>query len=77
MKNCGPHPGVSSSMIRVYSTGPAGAIDGLKADLVKRLGSYGVGAAACGGGESFEENPSMPHNTMTSLWHALERMRSP
>lgn len=67
MKNWGPHPGVSSSMIREYSTGPAGVIEGLKAERVKRLGSYGVGAADCGGGGSSDENPSMLHSTMTSL----------
>lgn len=52
-------------------------MEGLKAERVRRLGSYGVGAADCGGGGSLDENPSIPHRTMTSLWHALESMRSP
>lgn len=67
MKNWGPHPGVSSSKSRVYSTGPEGAMEGLKAERVRRLGSYGVGAADCGGGGSLDENPSIPQRTMTSL----------
>ncbi|MBE3045047.1 hypothetical protein IMZ48_21320 [Candidatus Bathyarchaeota archaeon] len=64
-------------MTRVYSTHPAGATEGLKAERVRRAGSYGVGAADCGGGGSLDEKPSIPQRTMTSLWHALESMWSP
>ena len=52
-------------------------MEGLKAERVRRLGSYGVGAADCGGGWSLDENPSIPHRTITSLWHALESIWSP
>jgi len=77
MKNCGPQPGVWNCSSRVYWACPEAELGGVNAERVSLLVSCAEGATSAVSGSSSELKPSIRHNTITSSWHARERMLSP